>query len=292
MLALGVAALVLACVPVFFKTIWFGCGLAWLLITLRVILPLVHLVAPPAAKYCWSERLCNLMFRVVFGSCPWLVIDGPTMADWQRVVPQPMLEKGAVFMVNHTSFGDGFLFSALAPQRVIARARTLMKGGIFNTPIIGPVFSYLGHMPVYFTREADNTAFSVDKERQGKVTEEMRRHLLGGGVVAFCPEGTINRDDPRSLLPFRRGTFQLIFELKLPVYGLTMYGNHDFWPTRQQMGGNPATVHADVFAVEEWNAQLDNPTIDAAALTDLCQRRMQVSLDACVARKAERQKKD
>ncbi|KAG8469109.1 hypothetical protein KFE25_007627 [Diacronema lutheri] len=291
MLALALGALLVACVPLFFKTVWFGCGLASLLFTLWVLLPVVHAVAPAPARFCWSERLCNLLFRAVFASCPWLKVDGPDAAEWARIVPEPLLARGAVFMVNHSSFGDGFLFSALTPQRVIARARTLMKGSVFKTPIIGSVFSRLGHMPVYFTREADNAAFSVDKERQAKVTEEMRAHLLGGGIVAFCPEGTINRTDPRALLPFRRGTFQLIVDLKLPVFGLTMHGNHVFWPNSQQMGGNPATIYADVFAVEAWNAQLDAPTIDAAALTELCQQRMQASLDACVARAGARAKR-
>jgi hypothetical protein len=31
----------------------------------------------------------------------------------------------------------------------------------------------------------------------------VRRHLAGGGVLAFCPEGTINRDDRGTLMPFR-----------------------------------------------------------------------------------------
>lgn len=284
--AAGACALAVACVPLFLKPVWFGCGLACLLLTLRVVLPLVHLAAPPGARYCWSERLCNVLLRALYGSCPWLRLDGPSTADWHAAVPEHLLRKGGVCLINHTSFNDGFLFSALAPQRVIARARTLMKGEVFSAPIMGPVFTRLGHMPVYFTSEAVDSGFSVNKERQAKVTEEMRAHLLDGGLLAFCPEGSINRKDPRALLPFRRGTFKLIHELKLPVFGLTMYGNQDFWPTKQQMGGNCATVRAAVFAVDEWNAQLESPTIDAVELTDLCQRRMQASLDGCVARAA------
>ncbi|KAJ1630354.1 hypothetical protein T492DRAFT_1003865 [Pavlovales sp. CCMP2436] len=283
----GAVALAAASVPLFFKPVWFGLGLIWLIFTLWAVLPVVHLLArlvAPGAEYCWSERLCNVLFRMLFGSCWWLHVDGPTSEDWARVIPDEALQRGCVFMVNHTSFVDGFMFSGLTPQRVIARARTLMKGGIFKTPVIGSVFSRLGHLPVHFTREADNSSFSVDKEAQSLVTAEVQRHLASGGVLAFCPEGSINRGDQTTLLPFRRGTFQIVLDHKVPVFGLTVYGNHHFWPTKKQMGGYPASIYANVFAVEEWNAQLGSSTLDAAALCELCEKRMQVSLAGCAAR--------
>jgi hypothetical protein len=132
MLALLSGAALFVVVPLFFKPVWFGLGLVWLLLTLFFALPVVHLVAKAVGgagcQYAWSERLCNALFRLVFGSCLWLRIDGPSSADWDAHCPDAALRRGAVCMVNHTSYVDGFLFSALAPQRVIARARTLMKG--------------------------------------------------------------------------------------------------------------------------------------------------------------------
>jgi 1-acyl-sn-glycerol-3-phosphate acyltransferase len=280
----GVVAACVACIPVFFKPVWFGLGLVGLLGNLFFTLPILHALAPGSDGYAWSERWCNILFRMLFGSCVWLRIDQPSTADWDRMVPQSALKKGAIFMVNHTSYVDGFVFSALTPQRVIARSRTLMKGSFFSTPVIGSVFRHLGHMPVYFQKETDHTTFSVDKEKQAKVTLEMRKHLAAGGILAFCPEGTINRTDPTQLLLFRRGTFAMIAELRLPVFGLTTYGNHFFWPNHAHMGGYPSTIVADVFAVDEWNSQLDNDALDAAAITDMCQRRMQESVTKCVAR--------
>ena len=130
MLVLLSAAALFAVLPL--KPVWFGLVLVWLLLTLFCVLPGVHLVARmvggDGCAYAWSERLCNVLFRLVFGSCVWLAVDGPSSREWDVICPDAALRRGAIFMVNHTSYVDGFLFSALAPQRVIARARTLMKG--------------------------------------------------------------------------------------------------------------------------------------------------------------------
>lgn len=282
-LAGGGVCLVLA---LFFKQVWFGLCFFWLVMTLTVTLPVVHLVVPSKrGKFEWSERICHLLFCIVFKLCPWASLDNaPSNEDWIRVIPNEAMKRGAVVMVNHTSYMDGFLFSALTPFRVIERTRTLMKSSLFSVPVLGGVFTRLGHLPVYFVRETDNNSFSVDKERQAKVTQTVRAHLAGGGVLAFCPEGGINRKDPTKLLSFRRGTFQMIAELGVPIFGLTMYGNHVFWPPAAQMGGLPSTIIADVFAVEDWNAHVEKPEMDAAALCAMCESRMQRSLDLCVAR--------
>ena len=57
-----------------------------------------------------------------------------------------------------------------------------------------------------------------------QVNERIRAHVAGGGVLAFCPEGTVNRKDQTKCLPLRRGSFQLAVDLRLPIYGISALG--------------------------------------------------------------------
>ena len=66
-------------------------------------------------------------------------------------------------------------------------------------------------------------------EAAGGVGEEnhlvvAEHRVAGGGVLAFCPEGTVNRKDQTKCLPLRRGSFQLAVDLRLPIYGISALG--------------------------------------------------------------------
>lgn len=105
--------------------------------------------------------------------------------------------------------------------------------------------------------------------------------------VSARAQGKINREDPAKVADFRRGAFQQAIDLRLPIYGLSTYGNHWFWPNKAALGGRAATITCDLYAVEEWNATAagDAPlTTTAAELSELCQARMQRSVDGTVAR--------
>ena len=97
-------------------------------------------------------------------------------------------------MFNHTSMFDGFLMAAIMPSALCRRCKSLMAAYTFKTPVLGEIFRLVGHEPVYFLKD-DEGKFSVDKARQAPVNERIRAHVAGGGVLAFCPEGTVNRKD-------------------------------------------------------------------------------------------------
>ena len=160
-----------------------------------------------------------------------------------------------------------------------------MAAYTFKTPVLGEIFRLVGHEPVYFLKD-DEGKFSVDKARQAPVNERIRQHVAGGGVLAFCPEGTVNRKDQTKCLPLRRGSFQLAVDLRLPIYGISALGQHRFWPWKGAPG-HPATIRVKLYAVDKWNDMLDAGEGKGATATDvadLAQEAMQASVDALSAR--------
>ncbi|EGB08751.1 hypothetical protein AURANDRAFT_63922 [Aureococcus anophagefferens] len=235
----------------------------------------------------WSLYACRLLLRTLLRCSFWLTIeDEPSEADWDALIP----DESCVVIINHASQFDGFFFGAMASRNVMARAKSLMIAKAFKMPLAGTIFKCLGHQPVHFLRD-EAGKFSVDKEKQAPVNAKIRAHVAaGGGVLTFCPEGQINRKDPTKCMAHRRGSFQLAIDLKLPVYGFTAFGTHDFWPHDCALPGKRATVVCGLYAVDEWNAKLADGTAGAVTTADLAlmsQAAMQKSLDAVAAKHAK-----
>ena len=82
----------------------------------------------------------------------------------------------------------------------------------------------------------------------------------------------------------------MAIDFRLPIYGVSSFGNHLFWPNAGGLPGRPCTIDNQLFAVEEWNKALqeagdDKPiSVTAAELSDMCRTRMQASVDVIVAR--------
>ena len=163
----------------------------------------------------------RFLLRALIRSCFWLKVEEPDAGDWESLdLPR---DKGCILMFNHTSLFDGFLMAAIMPSSLTRRCKSLMAAYTFKTPVLGEIFRLVGHEPVYFLKD-DEGKFSVDKVRQAPVNDRIRQHVAGGGVLAFCPEGTVNRKDPTKCLPLRRGSFQLAVDLRLPIYGISALG--------------------------------------------------------------------
>lgn len=143
-------------------------------------------------------------------------------------------------MVNHTSYMDAFVMAAALPFDILYKTRTLAKSTLFDSPVVGEVFRLSGHFPVYFT---DSVNFSVDREKQAKVSEETKKFLQNGGVMLFCPEGQVERYTPHKIQSLRRGSFSLSAEYNLPIFTNVIMGNNEVWPVSWKLGGLPGTIN-------------------------------------------------
>lgn len=180
----------------------------------------------------------------------------------------------AAMALNHTSFWDVFAFIANSPWSYIYNVRTLMKSSLRKIPIFGSVFDRVGHYPVYFKSNEDGN-FSVDKERQAPVMAKVDAHLKNGGRIALFPEGAVNKN-PETLATFRRGSFAVIAEHKLPVYWWVTYGNNKTWGALEAVGGHSADIQIAVgeYKIDWNNAEEADPLNIANGLQKVMQEKL------------------
>eukprot|EP00127_Corallochytrium_limacisporum_P004650 Clim_evm4s172 gene=Clim_evmTU4s172 len=173
-------------------------------------------------------------------STPWLKIQqvGQGFRD---------LPPGAYGIANHSSRSDALIWASICPTDILSNTRTLMKASLFNVPAFGTLCRNIGHFPVYFLKDSEGS-FTVDRVKQAKVMADVKEHIALGGRLTFFPEGQLN-PKPRQLQTFRRGSFNVAIENKMPVWGYAIVNCESFWPLDQTVGGLPATVYYTAFEV-------------------------------------------
>lgn len=116
-----------------------------------------------------------------------------------------------VFVSNHQSIMDIFVIYGWLPNRF----KWLMKKELRKIPLVGAACAAAGHIFVDRThpRAAMMSIAKVEKE------------LVDGISTVIFPEGTRTRTG--EIGPFKRGAFQIAWDLKLPVVPITLKGCFD-----------------------------------------------------------------
>lgn len=126
------------------------------------------------------------------------------------------MEKGKsyVFVANHTSMFDAWLVYGWLP----AVFKWIMKASIRKIPFVGTACKAAGH--IFIERGATKQAM--------RCLEEAKRDLQNGVCVVIFPEGTRSLDG--QVGKFKRGAFQIAFDLGLPVVPLSLSGAYEVMP--------------------------------------------------------------
>ncbi|CAD2218618.1 acyltransferase [Angomonas deanei] len=182
----------------------------------------------------------------------------------------------------HTSFFDTLLYLWYVPLQYIYTAKTFAKASLRNLPLFGKVIVACGQYPVYFNSDAEGS-FSVEKDKQAAVAEEVEQFLKEGGSLSFFPEGALNKT-PEVLKDFRLGSFKQVVAHKLPLYYIVTYGNHEVWNSKLKgIPGFPADV--SIYIGEyKYNPENADPVEIARGIRE----EMQKHLDRMIALRAER----
>ena len=174
----------------------------------------------------------------------------PVQADAEAAQSLPRGPRPSMILINHSSFLDLFLISSLLTYRMIrdTHVRCVVAAKLTTLPCFGNgLGAFSGSFPVYFKAVeggisgGESTSFSVDRERQEADNARMREHVLSGGALAVCPEGTVNRAPP-DLQPFRHGSFKLAIESGMAIWGIVFIGCHVCWPKGVAVGGYPCEI--------------------------------------------------
>lgn len=126
------------------------------------------------------------------------------------------LQKGQsyVFVGNHTSFFDCWVVYGWLPVVF----KWIMKYSIRRIPFVGTACKAAGH--IFIQRGATKQAL--------KSLEEAKSRLVDGVSVVIFPEGTRSVDG--QIGKFKRGAFQIAFDLGLPVVPFSVCGLHEVMP--------------------------------------------------------------
>lgn len=116
-----------------------------------------------------------------------------------------------VFVANHSSMFDAWLVYGWLPVVF----KWIMKASIRRIPFVGTACKAAGH--IFIERGAHKQALQS--------LEEAKSRLQNGVCVVIFPEGT--RSKTGEVGPFKRGAFQIAFDVNLPVVPLSLTGVYD-----------------------------------------------------------------
>ena len=163
--------------------------------------------------------------------------------------PDPRSLQPAIFVANHTSTLDIFLFAVSAP---VGRSAIIKKEMVY-VPIVGQIAWLSGHL-------------LIDRHHRSRALEAIAaigELVTANGLSVFMmPEGT--RSEDGALQPFKRGFVHLACATGLPIVPFVFHGASKRWP----MGAwavTPGEVIVEVLdpiSSEGWSAD------DAGALAD------------------------
>ncbi len=139
--------------------------------------------------------------------CFWLWLHASP--GWRiRVEGREHIPSGpCVFVANHQSAMDiPAVMGLFTPYKFVAKA------SLFRLPLVGWMMSLLGYVPL-----VRGTSQSMEK-----LLGPCRLWLRRGMPVFIFPEGTYSADG--TLLPFKRGAFQLALEEHVPVVPVLVEG--------------------------------------------------------------------
>jgi 1-acyl-sn-glycerol-3-phosphate acyltransferase len=206
----------------------------------------------------WALMITQTMWRITMCFSPWVSIvgDARNAFEWEKIRAKMQevdaeaaagksQHKPLMILGNHTSFLDTFVATTWGlPPGVLWRCRTYMDNALFKLPLLSTVCLGIGHFPVYFTSNQDGK-FTVDKEKNAKVDEDVNKHLSSGGWLCFFPEGQINKD-PDAIMDFRFGGMKKALEFDARLIFMVCHNNPKVWPRKAQVGGFPGRVRFSV----------------------------------------------
>lgn len=137
----------------------------------------------------------------------WMFFMNPEVEGEENLVPG----QSYVFVGNHASMFDAWLVYGWVPVVF----KWIMKASIRKIPFVGTACKAAGH--IFIERGASKQALQS--------LEEAKSRLVNGVSVVIFPEGTRSPDG--QVAKFKRGAFQIAFDVHLPVVPMSLVGVYD-----------------------------------------------------------------
>lgn len=192
-----------------------------MMIALTIPTALITMVCAPwkdsmwlhQVQACWARCICHLLLLRV------------TVTGRENV----RIEQSYVFVSNHQSSLDVFVIYGWLPNVF----KWLIKKELRKVPLIGSACAAAGH--IFVDRTHPRAAMESISAVEGE--------LVNGISTVIFPEGTRTHTGEVGL--FKRGAFQIAWDLKLPVVPITLKGCYDNMPSGQKYvrHNSPMSMH-------------------------------------------------
>ena len=138
-------------------------------------------------------------------------------------MPDELRNGPLILAGNHIATFDPIIFTAASRVRRVS-ARMMATGGLFRTPIVGPLMRAAGHIPV--DRGRDTIANAVPDAAEA---------LQAGSVIFIYPEGRIGLDPAMWPERAKTGLARLALASGATVVPVATWGTHEViayhgWP--------------------------------------------------------------
>lgn len=175
-----------------------------------------------------SMEILQFWAKIIFITNPWIKIQLP---QFPKTIPP-----NSIFLSNHLSFLDMFIFFAHIPLRHLKTIRFISSNRALSTPLISLPSRMVESFFVHFTKNG------VDREKQSKVNRDMFEYLDNGGNLFVCPEGKITNENPSELMEFKPGFFKIAENFECTFYLSIVHGQQESWHHSSAIGGLPANI--------------------------------------------------
>ena len=183
----------------------------FIFIPIGILFIITSFILPTHLMYKSATAVCWLMLKSLFVK---LQIDGD--------IPSP---GGRIYMFNHSSFIDVFLFAYLTPGNITA----VIAKENYNIPVWGAMLKRFQAIPI----ERKN------KDSAIKTINIAEDRLSNGYDVIILPEGT--RTLSGNLKRFKKGGFHMAINTNAPIVPVGCIGAFEFKP-KDRWTLSPGTV--------------------------------------------------
>jgi 1-acyl-sn-glycerol-3-phosphate acyltransferase len=130
-------------------------------------------------------------------------------------VPDGLRDGPLILAGNHIATFDPICLTAVSRMRGLS-PRMMATGGLFRAPVVGPLMTWAGHIPVDRGRESVANAVPAAIDA-----------LRAGSVVFIYPEGRIGLDPAMWPERAKSGLARLALATGVPVVPVAIWGSHE-----------------------------------------------------------------
>lgn len=203
-------------------------SLLFIFLSLVVALPLVILAASETTllraraggQALKPSKRPSVMVKIAVARWILAVLGVHVVCEGQQYAEEAGAEKPALVMLAHASNLDPIIIMSTYPWGL----GCVMKSSLLKVPYLSWMALALGGVPI----DRSNRSSAV-----ASMTAAGQMCLRAGNSLAISPEGT--RSTTGHLLPFKKGAFHLVQELRWPMLPVSIHGAFELWGPKQAL---------------------------------------------------------